>query len=145
MGYRKKRTFFKNALNFANKAASNKIDAFLLTGDFTDCMNSKGNIFVGNGWSDDYEEAKARQSKTEFEILRRCFSEEIDKDAEIIYCLGNHDIFYMSSLFCYYPSLNDIPLNVWADINYDYSKIYTLSVTPQDVWYNCGKTVTYYF
>ena len=49
------------------------------------------------------------------------------------------------SLFCYYPSLDDMPQGVWANIDYDYSKIYTLSVTPQDVWYNSGKTVTYYF
>ena len=81
----------RHALKYAKEVAPNKIDAFLFVGDFTDCMNSKGNVFVGNGWPDDYDEAKACQSKTEFEILRRSFSEEIDKDAEIIYCLGNHD------------------------------------------------------
>ena len=58
---------------------------------------------------------------------------------------GNDEFFYLSSLFCYYPSLDDMPQGVWANIDYDYSKIYTLSVTPQDVWYNSGKTVTYYF
>ncbi len=81
----------RNALKYANEVADNKIDAFLFTGDFTDCMNSKANVIMGHGWPTEYDEAKAYQSKIEFEILRRCFSEEIDPDAEIIYCLGNHD------------------------------------------------------
>ena len=37
---------------------------------------------------------------------------------------GNRETFYLSSLFCYYPYLNDIPNSVWANIDYDYSKIY---------------------
>ena len=90
-GIERSEHFFKNALNFANKAASNKIDAFLFTGDFTDSMNSKANVNGAGLSAEEFEAKKAAQNKTEFEILRRCFSEEIDKDAEIIYCLGNHD------------------------------------------------------
>jgi len=82
---------FKNALHFANKVASNKIDAFLFTGDFTDAMNSKANVGGAELSPEEFERKKAEQNRIEFEILRRCFSEAIDKDAEIIYCLGNHD------------------------------------------------------
>ena len=82
---------FKNALRFANEVASNKIDAFLFTGDFTDAMNSKANVSGPYSNEEEYEARKAEQNRIEFEILRRCFNDCIDESAEIIYCLGNHD------------------------------------------------------
>ncbi len=90
-GIERSEKFFKNALRYANDVAENNIDAYLFVGDFCDCMNSPANVFKGGEFPDDYEQAKAIQTKTEFEILRRCMSEEINENSEIIYCLGNHD------------------------------------------------------
>ncbi len=90
-GIERSEKFFKNALKYARDVADNDIDAYLFVGDFCDCMNSKANVFTGYEFPDDYEQAKAIQTKTEFEILRRCMTDEIDEKAEIIYCLGNHD------------------------------------------------------
>ena len=49
---------FKNALKFANEVASNKIDAFLFTGDFTDAMNSKANVGGANLSPEEFEQKK---------------------------------------------------------------------------------------
>ena len=82
---------FINALNYAREAAKNTVDAYLFTGDFVDCMNSRGNVLLSDKWGHDYDKAKAEQSAREFESLRYCFNNHIPKEAEIIYCLGNHD------------------------------------------------------
>ena len=58
---------------------------------------------------------------------------------------GKTDVFYFSSLFCYYPSLDEMPRNLSATIDYDYSKIYSVTVTPQDAWFKSGKSITRYF
>ncbi len=85
------RKIFINALDYAREAAKNPIDAYLFTGDFVDCMNSRGNVLLSDKWGHDYDKAKAEQSAREFETLRDCFNNHIPDDAEIIYCLGNHD------------------------------------------------------
>lgn len=82
---------FINALNYAREVAQNPIDAYLFTGDFVDCMNSRGNVLLSDKWGHDYDKAKAEQSAREFESLRYCFNNHIPNEAEIIYCLGNHD------------------------------------------------------
>ncbi len=80
-----------NGLSFARETASNPVDAYVFAGDFTDCMNSKANVLLGEKWGDDFDKAKAEQSAAEFETLREAFNEHIPEEAEIIYCLGNHD------------------------------------------------------
>ena len=82
---------FINALDYARTVAKNPIDAYLFAGDFVDCMNSRGNVLLSEKWGLDYDKAKAEQSAREFESLRDCFNNHIPKEAEIIYCLGNHD------------------------------------------------------
>ena len=80
-----------NGLEYARKVTGNPVDAYVFCGDFVDCMNSKANVLLGDGWGDDYETAKAEQSAREFETLRYAFQNHIPEEAEIIYCLGNHD------------------------------------------------------
>lgn len=82
---------FINALDYVCSVAKNPIDAYLFTGDFVDCMNSRGNVLLSEKWGLDYDKAKAEQSALEFETLHECFNNHIPKEAEIIYCLGNHD------------------------------------------------------
>ncbi len=82
---------FINALDYARTVAKNPIDAYLFTGDFVDCMNSRGNVMLSEKWGLDYDKAKAEQSAREFETLRDCFNNHIPSESEIIYCLGNHD------------------------------------------------------
>lgn len=81
----------KNGLEVARNVAKKPVDAYIFAGDFVDCMNSRPNVLVGKNWGFDYDEAKAKQSACEFEGLREIFSESIPEEAEIIYCLGNHD------------------------------------------------------
>lgn len=82
---------FINALEYAREVAKNDIDAYIFSGDFVDCMNSRGNVMLSEKWGLDYDKAKAEQSAREFETLRDVFKNHIPDDAEIIYCLGNHD------------------------------------------------------
>lgn len=81
----------KNGLAFAREVAKNNVDAYVFAGDFVDCMNSHPNVLIGKNWGFDYDEAKAKQSACEFEGLREIINNHIPSDAEIIYCLGNHD------------------------------------------------------
>ena len=85
------KNLFINALDYARSVAQNPVDAYIFTGDFVDCMNSRGNVLLSDKWGHDYDKAKAEQSAREFESLRDCFNNHIPDDAEIIYCLGNHD------------------------------------------------------
>ena len=80
-----------NGLSYAREVAANPIDAYVFAGDFVDCMNSKANVLLGENWGNDYDKAKAEQSAREFKTLREAFNEHIPEEAEIIYCLGNHD------------------------------------------------------
>ena len=80
-----------NGLEYAREAAKNPVDAYVFCGDFVDCMNSKPNVLLGDEWGDDFDTAKAEQSAKEFETLRDAFKNHIPEEAEIIYCLGNHD------------------------------------------------------
>lgn len=82
---------FINALDYSRQVAKNPIDAYVFAGDFVDCMNSKPNVLLGENWGFDYNEAKAKQSAQEFKSLREVFRNNIPNEAEIIYCLGNHD------------------------------------------------------
>ncbi len=82
---------FINALEYAREVAQNSIDAYVFAGDFVDCMNSRANVMLSEKWGLDYDKAKAEQSAREFEGLRYCFKNHIPEEAEIIYCLGNHD------------------------------------------------------
>lgn len=81
---------FRNAIDFTNKTAGGRVDAFLFNGDFTDAMNSRDNVAVGNGRPENYEEAKALQNSEEFRILRNVLN-DIDENIDIVYTLGNHD------------------------------------------------------
>ena len=82
---------FKDIIQICKRRAGDKLDAFLMNGDFTDAMNSRPNVVAGAyGLPNTYEEAKAVQNAKEFRILRNAFS-TIDEDTEIIYTLGNHD------------------------------------------------------
>ncbi len=82
---------FINALEYAREVAKKPIDAYVFAGDFVDCMNSRGNVLLSEKWGLDYDNATAEQSAREFETLRYCFKNHIPEEAEIIYCLGNHD------------------------------------------------------
>lgn len=79
------------ALDFAGETAKNPVDAYVFSGDFVDCVNSPPNVLLGEKWGNDYNTARAEQSAREFETLREIFKNHIPQEAEIIYCLGNHD------------------------------------------------------
>ena len=78
-----------NALEFSRETAKNPIDAYVFAGDLVSCVN--GCVMLGGKWGNDYGKALAEQSEYEFDGLRDCFNNHIPEEAEIIYCLGNHD------------------------------------------------------
>ncbi len=82
---------FHQIVKLYKRLTDNKLDAFLLNGDFTNAMSSPANVVFGKyDQPDTYEEAKALQNANEFATIRRALA-AIDEDIDILYTLGNHD------------------------------------------------------